>query len=981
MNNIHIISHTHWDREWYQTFQQFRLRLVHLTDRLLALLESDPDYRHFTLDGQTIVLEDYLQMRPHQADTLKHHIQNGRLLIGPWYILPDEFLVSPEATIRNLMIGKEICAQFGGRMMIGYIPDPFGHISQMPQILQGFGIHTACFWRGLSDEPVELYWQAPDGSRVFTLYLRESYGNGAGLPTGEPERFSRELLHAAELLLSHSATSAGEGQAVIMLGTDHMEPPLDTSSAIAAAAQNLTGTRVLHSTLPAAIQAVQEQISRLGCDIPTIQGELRSPKRMPLLPGVLSTRMWIKQRNRACETLLERWAEPFSAWASVLSPSSSLTSPNLADPAPLLQQAWKLLIQCHPHDSICGCSIDQVHEEMRPRFDQVDQIGEEITRQSLEIIAGCVNTLPPPGVQALKALVVFNACDCVQSGPVTTVLDLPSAISQIQVVDQAGTVIPHQYIGQDKRELFAATLDSQGLAESANMIHEGRVAGMVVREMVIRQDGELVYVDLILAENGEPDLPAWEAGSSALLGLTKDGKAHTFIVRARTAHALQLQFTAPEVPALGYRTFWVCPAPAVAPRSLSLNPMLRLVMPLAARLAAQPAVHRLISRLSNAGARLPVVIENETLSLSASASDGTLTLTDKLSGQVYTGLNRFVDGGDCGDEYNYAPPPQDSFQTAKLHHAEAEKGPAGQTLILHLRLFVPLELDASRKSRSNPSVTIPITCRATLHQGVHRVDIVTEIHNCARDHRLRVHFPALFTVEHFFTDGHFDVLSRPAAVPTGGADWIEEPRPEAPQRWFSTLSNDSTGLTLANRGLPEIEALQAGRHTELVLTLLRCVGWLSRDDFSTRKGHAGPCLATPGAQESGRHCFHYALIPHSGSWQSALPQVRGFECPMRAASLAPQAGSLPGEQSWFTLQGSFQVTCVKTATCGRGIILRGWAPAAGRVKLQCSLPLVSVQYCQLDETPLKVVPFSQPGCIELDVRSHEILTLLLEPAG
>ena len=164
MATLHLISHTHWDREWYQTFQQFRLRLVHMVDNLLAIMLTEPGYRHFMLDGQTVVLEDYLEMRPEKRDELKELIGQGRILIGPWYVLPDEFLVSSEAIIRNLLQGKRICDEFGGRMMVGYIPDPFGHIGQMPQILNGFDIHNAALRRGLADEPCEIWWQAPDGS-------------------------------------------------------------------------------------------------------------------------------------------------------------------------------------------------------------------------------------------------------------------------------------------------------------------------------------------------------------------------------------------------------------------------------------------------------------------------------------------------------------------------------------------------------------------------------------------------------------------------------------------------------------------------------------------------------------------------------------------------------------------------------------------------------------------------------------------------
>ncbi|MCI0475043.1 MAG: alpha-mannosidase, partial [Anaerolineales bacterium] len=138
--NCFIISHTHWDREWYQPFQEFRVRLVRMMDRLLDLFADNPDFRGFMLDGQTIALEDYLAIRPDRADEVRQHVQAGRLRIGPWYILPDEFLAHPESLIRNLLCGRRVARQFGEPMPVGYIPDTFGHISQLAQIFSGFGI-------------------------------------------------------------------------------------------------------------------------------------------------------------------------------------------------------------------------------------------------------------------------------------------------------------------------------------------------------------------------------------------------------------------------------------------------------------------------------------------------------------------------------------------------------------------------------------------------------------------------------------------------------------------------------------------------------------------------------------------------------------------------------------------------------------------------------------------------------------------------
>ncbi|HEV7236493.1 MAG TPA: hypothetical protein VGN15_09945, partial [Ktedonobacteraceae bacterium] len=171
--NIVLVPHTHWDREWYQTFQQFRIRLVHVVDLLLDVLERDPDFSHFMLDGQTIVLDDYLEARPEAEERLKKQTRSGRVTVGPWYVQPDEFLVSGESLIRNFQIGLQRAAEFGEPMRVGYVPDCFGHIAQLPQILKGVGIDNAVFWRGVGSEAhkSEFYWAAPDGTKTLVLHL------------------------------------------------------------------------------------------------------------------------------------------------------------------------------------------------------------------------------------------------------------------------------------------------------------------------------------------------------------------------------------------------------------------------------------------------------------------------------------------------------------------------------------------------------------------------------------------------------------------------------------------------------------------------------------------------------------------------------------------------------------------------------------------------------------------------------------------
>ena len=146
---VHIISHSHWDREWYLPFESHRMQLVELFDNLFDLFENDPEFKSFHLDGQTIVLDDYLEIRPENRDKVQRYIDEGKLKIGPFYILQDDYLISSEANVRNTLIGQVECAKWGKSTQIGYFPDTFGNMGQAPQILQKSGIHVAAFGRGV----------------------------------------------------------------------------------------------------------------------------------------------------------------------------------------------------------------------------------------------------------------------------------------------------------------------------------------------------------------------------------------------------------------------------------------------------------------------------------------------------------------------------------------------------------------------------------------------------------------------------------------------------------------------------------------------------------------------------------------------------------------------------------------------------------------------------------------------------------------
>lgn len=981
MNTLHLVSHTHWDREWYRTFQQFRLKLVDLVDGLFEILDSDANFLHFTLDGQTIILDDYLAIRPENKEKLTRYIRSGRIVIGPWYILPDEFLVSPEATIRNLLQGDKTCREYGSKMEIGYIPDPFGHIGQMPQILNGFGIKSAVFRRGLSEEPCELCWQSPDGSKVFTSYLRDGYDNAAGLPVRDHELFS----HEAGILRDSLKPYARSNHLLLMHGTDHMEPIPGTSAAIEAAAWKMNGDKMIHSTLQKYITEVQASLA--DKEIPTVRGELRSPRKHHLLPGVLSTRMWIKQYNHMVENLLEKWAEPFSTFAHF----GKLENPNGStfEPTGMLEYAWRLLMENHPHDSICGCSVDQVHEEMRVRFDQVHQIAVELTQKSLNLLVKSIDTRKNAPENAFTALVVFNPDSRDQTGFVSCEIKVPREVTAFDLMDGFGNNLPYEQGESGSNEIINVVLERDIVLDLISKIHDGRFENLFVQNISMERNGGTVEVIAQVAEGIPPNPENWQRYLNQIKTFTFDPSVENFHIRAKNLNSNQISFNIQNVPGLGWKTVWVYPrSEDELPAQMKLNPFLKAITPLLLTISETGFGKQIISATRRINSKVPTKIENEYFIVSLN-KNGTLNFLDKRSGHTCTNLNQFKDGGDKGDEYNYSPPETDGWFSAKLKKKSIQHNPVSQSLSADLELIIPSELESDRKSRSGRRSKVLIHTVASLYSGSKRVDIHTEITNNAKDHRLRVHFPFYVNKEHNTTivadhDGHFEVVRRSIGVPEFDPGWVEDPRPEVPQRAFSDISDGQDGLMVANRGLPEVEVIQTSQGTEIALTLLRCVGWLSRDDLLTRRNHAGPFLPTPGAQMPGKWEFDYSIIPHAGFWNSEtdrsfpFQQADQFNNPLKAIETSIHTGSEPCSGSFIKIShGLFTISSVKETMDRRGWLVRGYNLSDQEIEVDI-LPWKRSQTAwlvNLAEKPIQEIESNETGSFTIRARPHEIISI------
>jgi hypothetical protein len=407
---VNVVPHTHWDREWYAPFRTFQLRLVDLVDKLLVLMESDPSYAHYLFDGQMAAVDDYLEARPENEGRLRRLAASGRITFGPWYVLMDEFLVSGETIVRNLQLGLERAAAFGGAMEVGYLPDMFGHVGQMPQLLNEAGFADAVVWRGVPSvvDKTAFWWASPDGSTVRAEYLPGGYSAGASV--GDD---ANALVRRIEAFAQESSGFLIRPDAALLFpnGGDHQEPQPWLGRVVAEANSIQDRFEIVISSLPEALAGAP----RSG--LPSWQGELRSGARANVLMGVASNRVDVKQAAARAERALERLAEPLAAL--LLAPDRY--------PEVMLRIAWRELVRNSAHDSICACSHDEVAAAVLHRYAEATRIAEGVTERALARLA---SSLSQP------CHVAVNPSSRPRSGVVELIVGGEGPIEGAQILDE-----------------------------------------------------------------------------------------------------------------------------------------------------------------------------------------------------------------------------------------------------------------------------------------------------------------------------------------------------------------------------------------------------------------------------------------------------------------------------------------------------------------------------------------------------------------
>lgn len=671
MASVHLVPHTHWDREWYLPFQRFRLQLVGLVDRLLDLMEADERYR-FTLDGQLATLDDYLEVRPEAEPRVQRLVEEGRLAIGPWQVLMDEFLVSGETILRNLEYGQRRGEELGGAMPVGYLPDMFGHVAQMPQILKLGGIDQAVVWRGVpaAIESHAFEWESPDGSSVRAEYMPSGYGNGAYL-LDVPGRLGSNIAALKESLRPFF----GDDPVLAMYGTDHMEP-----TPVLADIVEESGAAVEVSTLPDYLASVdgRRELARW-------RGELRSSARANMLMGTLSARLDLKAAMARAERALTRYAEPLQALYGDEWPDR------------LLDLAWRRVIECSAHDSICGCSVDEVSTQVLVRCAEAEQIGMGLADDAARLEAAKA---------PLGTVVAFNPSPCERSDLVELSLAVPARWKEIALELPDGSRLAAQRVSRNEPLLHTEQLPSREVPEwLRRRLHGRELFARRLNRMTIEEGVITFEVDV-------EDDPIWldldelkhelEVATSA----GEDDCEIRIVARRRSTIVASVP-----APALG----WTAVLPVEGAGSTD--------------------------RPVQAGER---GLDNGLLTIEV-AADGTLTLNG------LKGVGRLVDGGDEGDSYNYAPPADDHLveEPDEVRVEVNSSGPVrGQFRIV-------------RSYRWSPeAVPVDVETHVELRAGEPFCRVRVSFENPCGDHRLRFHVPLAEQASFSAAEGQFAVIER-----------------------------------------------------------------------------------------------------------------------------------------------------------------------------------------------------------------------------
>ncbi len=923
---VRVVSHTHWDREWYHTAAIFRQRLVPLIDGLLASLRADPKLR-FLLDGQAVILEDYLAVRPESGRALAMHLRSGSVEAGPWYVLADELIPTGEALLRNLLAGKRILDSMNARIpKVLYCPDSFGHPASLPAIAMGFGCELIILWRGFggASHPAAncVAWRAPDGSTAVIYHLpRDGYEVGAELPRSTTDAVIRwegisEALRERDRL----------GVVLLTNGADHHALQEASHDAIRLLSQVAKPDTVIRSSLSGFAESLLRQTRRRT--LPAVHGELRDSYGYTwTLQGTFASRSQLKRSLGVASRILSRDAEPWSALAAFGGHSSRRA---------LIAAAWKPLLLSLPHDTLCGCSVDEVATEAALRLRDAADQGRQIVRDSLEDLAGYdrASIRRRPYDPNSDVVIICNPAARARGG-----------VAEVSFVQKR----------RDIRVGPGSVVQPRGILRAP-----------VPKSFSVARD------------SGEIRLPAQLIGTHSRYDLLES--PHHYPDADIVMDRRVLVWT-PAIPAYGFDSVKAGAAVGSGDILSPDNP---------AHSSERSIGNGLVSAGITNDSRVWFALDEESVA-------GEPGRTAKGMGRG-KGPIAFVSVEDCydaGDLYTaslrHSPTVIERVRTWKVDAT----GPLRSSLVARYEWASQVEKTPSSAIVTGGSAGTPKArpvrrssqlrgwLQATFSVDADRALVRVQVKgdNRTKHHRLRLVISSDLGGCRTYADAAFAVVERVPPVRDSSADEMEIPPATAPLHRFVSLLNQGGGMSVFSDGVSEYESTASGA---VSLTLIRAVGELSRHDLPERPGHAGWPANTPLAQEQGPFRCGFAWMPHtSGDWDTLAEEVQcaadDFLHPLSGITLR-SAITTPARFMGAELTGKgLAVSAIKESEDGRSLLLRCVNLTSQKVAGSWELghPVRSATLARLDESPQKKLSVKRGKRIPFSAAPNGIVTILV----
>ncbi len=391
---VHLVPHTHWDREWYFSINDAALLSTYNFEKVCDVLESNPDFPSFCLDGQTSIIEDVIELKPELKERINKLVMNGRIFIGPWYTQTDSFYVDGESYIRNLYFGTQFAKEMGHSMKVGYLPDTFGHNIQTPQLFKGFGIDNVLFLRGYDPskfEDIYFNWKALDGSSVLGVNLTYGYFAGHSL-NGKSEDWNNRWKPIIENITKdtkYNTTLMPQGGDQVLIVEDLVDIVSEMNKKLDE--QNIELKISDYEQFVGALKNEVGDLSKLESKVT----EFRDPVKYRVHRTIGSSRYDLKKKSFELEHKLVNILEPLSILVKELVDEKLVNNT-------VIKKAWKLLLDGHAHDSIGACNTDITNQNIMNRFNKADNLIDGTINLFKKIIGENINE------QYHKDLVLYN---------------------------------------------------------------------------------------------------------------------------------------------------------------------------------------------------------------------------------------------------------------------------------------------------------------------------------------------------------------------------------------------------------------------------------------------------------------------------------------------------------------------------------------------------------------------------------------------